>query len=116
MAMKVYRLVADVNNFQGVTPVDMDAWADFALSVDCRPKKAAWKPMEVYIHEPMLLEGDFYGITPGFIVARDRAYSTVGEFLEMAGELLPMVHGKETLSLLNVTQCINCSTTQSRNL
>jgi hypothetical protein len=106
--MKVFRVVPDVRNFQTLTPDDMDWWADFALSIDCFPKKDVWKPSMFYVRQPKLRVGNFWDITPGFLVADDKAAAHVEEFFEMAGEVLPLPFEGRVFSLLNVTQCLNC--------
>lgn len=106
--MKVFSVTEDVSRFQSLGVDDIDAWTEFALSVDCRSLTALWKPPTVYVRKPKLNRGNFLHITVGLLVADDEAFSKIGEFFEMAGEVLPIPFEGKTLSLLNVTECINC--------
>jgi hypothetical protein len=104
--MKVYRLRSDVNHYRYFLPErEEDA---LALEMDCTPKEETWVPPPVFIYEPMLKAGDFYQFEGSKLITTLRATEVLEEFLEMAGELLPLPYGGEVYTVLNVLECINC--------
>ena len=63
----------------------------------------------MYCDGPLQKEPDFWSIGTGAtIVAGDKALEAVQTMFEMAGELLPLPYAGKMLTVLNVTECINC--------
>jgi hypothetical protein len=105
--MKVYRVVADVNQYQSLSPTDEEIWATERLTFDGSGRVKSWTAPEVFVLHPLLAKGDFMHLAPGTIVARPRALELLAKQFEMAGEILPLQHEGESLGVLNVTECIN---------
>jgi hypothetical protein len=104
--MRVYRVRLDVNRYQFfLTERDEDA---LTLLMDCTPKEDVWVPPPVFVYQPTLQAGDFYQFGGSLLITSRRATEVLEEFLEMAGELLPLPFGGEVYTVLNVTECINC--------
>src|ERR1044071_2268465 len=65
--------------------------------------------MEVFAHKPKLKKPDLYSLDQNAAFApTPRAFLLIQEFFEMAGEVLPLPYGHETLSVLHVTECVDC--------
>lgn len=107
--MKIYRVRADVERYQHFALEDPATLAGNLLVFDGTPKLEEWKPPAVRLAGPTLKRGCFLGIkgVEGTLVADSAGYMAAGEFLEMAGELLPLPCGGETFHVLNITECIN---------
>ena len=107
--MKIYRVRADVERYQHFIVEDPAALAGNLLVFDGTPKLEEWKPPAVRLAGPMLKRGCFLGIkgVEGTLVADSAGYMAAGEFLEMAGELLPLPCRSEMFHVLNITECIN---------
>ncbi len=103
--MKVYRIKRDYH-FQYFLPEDEADWDK--LQMDCMPKAGGWSPPPVFIYEPKLKPGDFYNFGGDFLITNARATEALRDYLEMAGELLPLPYQGELYTVLNVTECINC--------
>jgi hypothetical protein len=104
--MRVYRFVNDVKHYQYFLTEQEEDWEKLAL--DCTPVAGAWEPPAVYIYRPTHRRGDFFHYGDGTPILSPRATDVLATYLEMAGELLPLPHGDETFTVLNVTECINC--------
>jgi hypothetical protein len=104
--MKVYRIQVDVNHYQSLfTEREED---QLKLLMDCTPKLSTWAPPPVFVYEPKLQAGDFYGSPPCTLITNPHATMMIGKYLEMAGELLPLPYQDQVMTVLNVTECINC--------
>ena len=106
--MKVYKIRLDVNHYQSFQ-IEFEG-DDFPLdefTFDGNPKAATWKPPEVFVLHPKLKAGDFYAFCAGAFAAREASLREVRMHLEIAGELLPLIHEGERFVVLNVTDCIN---------
>jgi hypothetical protein len=105
--LKVFRVRTDVNHFQYFLPENRSDYP-ILMDFDGTSKAKSWKPPPVYILKPKHKKGDFFNFGTGYLILSSRARDVLGEFLEMAGELLPLPYKGETYSLLNVTECIDC--------
>ena len=113
--LRIYRINADVNHFQDLL-FDGQVYKSYAdqlqvmemLNLNGRPKRF-WIPPTVFCLEPLLEEPDFWsaGGTGGF-AATERALDLVRPHFERAGQLLELPYDKQILTVLNVTECINC--------
>lgn len=104
--VKVYRLRNDVDRYQYfLTNEDSDV---MSIVMDCSPRLVSWVPPGVFIYEPLHKPGAMYNFTSGSPIFSPHATEVLRDFLEMAGELLPLPYEGETYTLLNVTECINC--------
>lgn len=108
--MTIYRLKADVNNYQFFLPSDLETVEQQVLMMDCERRLDTWKPPRVYIHQPKLKRGNFIAVGMGSPLACDERTlddDKMYELLEMSGELLPLPHEGETFYIINPLECIN---------
>lgn len=80
-----------------------------ALRFDCT-RVEEWQPPAVYVYEPKLRAGDFWGFQmqrSTFAIA-PRVHKLVEPLLCLAGQLLPLPYEDQVFHLLNVTECVNC--------
>lgn len=105
--MKIYRVIEDVNSYQGFGIDDESVWQSNLLTFDCSPKVTTWMPPTVHIHSPKLKIGSFIYLCPGALVLNAEATDTLRDLLEMSGELLPLHFKNETYHVLNVIECAN---------
>jgi len=105
--MKIYKVSFDSEHYQQFLPDDQAIWNTDQLRFECKKKAAHWNPPKVYVDNPVLQKGNFYGLAPGTIVVDSYAIEKLHTLLRMAGELLPLHHGGEEYSILNVTECVN---------
>ena|SRR5579871_1393525 len=105
--MKVYKIRADVGNYQSLLLSDDALAATDAVIFDGMPKASTWKPIELYCLYPKLKQGDFYGFVSGTLVIPPATLDKTRMFFEMAGELLPVIYNQETWYLINILECIN---------
>jgi hypothetical protein len=106
--MKVYKLRLDSNNYQRFLLEDKGVWKTKRLTMDATRKLRDWIPPAVYVPNPTLKKGEFFHLCSGAFVTDGNATEKLREFLEMAGELLPIDYKNEPYSLLNVTECMDC--------
>lgn len=104
--MKVYRLRNDVNHYQYFLPEE--DYDPLSLLMDCSPRLETWVPPGVFIYEPLHKPGAMYNFGASAPIFSPHATEILRDFLEMAGELLPLPYEGEIYTLLNVTECINC--------
>ena len=104
--MKVYRVRNDVNRFQYFLTETRDD--EEKLRMDCSLLSENWVPPSVFIYKPMLQKGDFFNFGSSALICSPRATEVLYYHLSIAGELLPLPYKDETLTLLNVTECIDC--------
>lgn len=105
--MKIYRIIPDVNDFQSIALNDESLWQTDMFTFDCKSKTKVWLSPKTYVLNPKLKEGDFPYLCPGALVVRENAINKILEYFEMSGELLPLTLESNTLSILNVLECIN---------
>jgi hypothetical protein len=105
--LKIYRIVPDVNRFQGLSVEDDKVWQGTMLTFDCTPKSSTWAAPSVYVLQPKLKKGNFFNLCPGALVLDAHAAEVLRGLLEMSGELLPLRHKDEQLTVLNVVGCFN---------
>jgi hypothetical protein len=105
--MKIYRLRLDTNSFQAFLVEDKEIWETDLLCMDTSSKRAIWRAPDVYILEPHLKRGNFFGLCPGAIVLDTLAVEKLRDAIEMSGELLPLEYCGERFYVLNVTSCFN---------
>jgi hypothetical protein len=104
--MKVYRLDNDVNRYQYFLP---DEESDvMSLLTDCTSRLETWTPPGVYVYKPRHKPGALYNFSSSSLIFSPHATEILRDFLEMAGELLPLPYEGKIYTLLNVTECINC--------
>lgn len=112
--MVVYRIRADVTNYQGFYVTDEKVLKDRATSPTQllgRPRLPTWTPPEVYIAYPLLIAGDFYDLNlSGQLILSPLCKDgwAIQRFLGDAGEMLPIFHEGREYKMLNVLECINC--------
>lgn len=105
--MKIYKVRLDVNHYQSFLPEEEGIWKSKILQMDCTPKADRWQPPKIYVVNPARPRGNFFRLCSGAFVADSEATEKLRDLLEMAGELLPLEHKGENVSLLNVTECMN---------
>lgn len=104
--MKVYRVSNDVERYQYfLTEREEDI---FKLKMDCTPIKDIWQPPPVFVYMPKRKPGDFYNFNSDILITSPRSTEVLHEFLELAGELLPLPYHGQIYTILNVTMCIDC--------
>ena len=104
--MKVFRVSTDVNRFQYFLPErkrDHDL-----LNFDGSVRYDSWHPPKVRIYKPTHERGDFFNFDSSALIASKHATEVLLEFFEASGELLPLPFGKETFTVVNITECVNC--------
>lgn len=105
--MKIYRIVADVNQYQGFSVDGDQVWQGDTLTFDCTPKSSKWAAPSVYVLHPKLRRGNFFNLCPGTLVLDGQATDVLRDMLEMSGEMLPLSCKGEQFTVLNVTDCVN---------
>lgn len=106
--MKIYKIKADVNNYQWIVPSNKDDIRE-KLFFECQPKKANWQPLDMYVFNPKKKEGNFYSLGGiGALVFDEKALDAMLTIFEMAGEILPINVEGTALYILNVLDCVNC--------
>src|SRR5262249_44155933 len=108
--MKIYRVVADVNHYQGFNldyPDGHPFWITNKWMFDGTDRKSAWSPPSVVILHPKLKRGQFFGFGPGVVALDGHATDVLRDLLEMSGELLPFSYKGEQFTALNVTECVD---------
>jgi hypothetical protein len=105
--MTIYRVEPDVKNYQSFLPTEEAAWNNGQLFFDCTTRLNSWKPLDIYVLEPKLKKGNFFGLGPGSLVADSHAFELLRDLFEMSGEMLPLFHEGEKYYLINVTGCFN---------
>ena len=106
--MRVYEVTPDTDHFQFLLPEEEDVESYGLIDMDCRSRIETWQPPSVFCWNPIMPLGDFVGFTVGTLVVRTNSLSKISEFFESAGEILPLYHQGDEMSLLNVTECLNC--------
>ena len=105
--MKIFRVKPDVEGFRHFLPVDESGLAAFA-GLDGTPRSDTWSPPRVAVVHAERPAGNFFGFGGGFLITDEKATDALYTLFEMAGEMLPLPHGGESYTVLNVTQCIDC--------
>ena len=105
--MRIYRIVADVNRYQGFSVEGDDIWHTDMMTFDCKPKGSDWAAPSVYTLHPRLTRGSFFNLCPGALVLDGHATEALQDLLEMSGEMLPLSYNNESFTVLNVTECVN---------
>lgn len=103
--MKIYRVEVDGANFQSFLPEDTAIWSTGHLFMDCSPKLPSWIPPRVYVLQPKLKRGNFFGLGPGMFVADSIAVGELRDLFEMSGELLPLTFDGHEYYAVNVLGC-----------
>lgn len=108
--MKIYRLSTNVSGYQYFrTRATTDDMRLRQIADDCRPQGKDWLPPTVFVYEPKLKAGDFYGIHVGGLLVVSRwAAEVLKDFFSENTELLPIYHEEKTFWLVNVIRCLNC--------
>lgn len=103
--MKVYILSLDVNNYQSFLAKDESTYDTNYLLFNCDKRKEVWKDPGLFIHEPKLKKGNFFGsVTGGFIIDQ-KAHDLLLDLFEMSGELLPITYKEEQFYIVNILGC-----------
>jgi hypothetical protein len=97
----------DVSTYQSFAPDDQAIWKTNRLHMDGIRKSERWSPLNVHVVNPVLPEGDVFRLCAGAIVTNAKATEQLRDFLEMAGELLPLRCNNQEFHLLNATECTN---------
>jgi hypothetical protein len=106
--MKVYRVDADVNNYQSFRLEDDALLLSEMLDFDGTSKAGIWKPPAVYILEPKLKVGNFPELfAKAALVVDEAALAALYGLLEWSGELLPLPHEGNLYHVVNVMGCYN---------
>lgn len=104
--MRILRVKENVTSYQTLVPVDLGVWSSDALFFEGKAK-TAWEPPEVVVLNPLKKRGNFFYLIPGALVFDEEALESLRDLLEMAGQILELPLGNETLYILNVLECIN---------
>jgi hypothetical protein len=107
MKTNVYRLRADVNHFQNITPDDETVWSDLE-ELRGQPAGRRWRPISVHIiregrQNKRLPAGDFPGMASHLPTFSPRAKDALEELLKGSGEWLPLVGEEAHYWTFNVT-------------
>lgn len=107
MPLNVFRVHILKDDYQLVEPIhdDIDLFR-----FDGTPLSETWKPIEMELANPKKKKPDFFGIAASltaFAIEWD-VYKRLSNFLDQAGESLPVtLHGKELMAF-NCTDVLNC--------
>jgi hypothetical protein len=111
--MKVYRVEADVNNYQSFLLEDAELALSEMLNFDGTAKSDKWEPPAVYILKPKLKLGHFPDLfATASIVVDEVALDALHDLLEWSGELLPLPFENKLYHVVNVTGCFNALDTR----
>jgi len=81
--MKIFRVTADVNNYQYFMFEDSELGISESMKFDGESKAHKWNPPAVYINEPKLKKGNFYDLwSTTSIVVDDVALEHLLDLLE----------------------------------
>lgn len=105
--MKIYTVTNDVENYRWAMPKDEAVWGTDALFFGGKKKLESWSPIDFYVDNPLLKKGNAIHIAAGVIAYDKFSVDKLSSFLEMSGELLPIVVDGESYYLHNVTEVIN---------
>jgi hypothetical protein len=106
--MKIYRVEADVNNFQYLMLEDESILLSEMLNFDCTGKADKWETPAVFILKPKLKVGNFPDLfSKAVLVVDEVALDSLRGLLERSGELLPLPHEGKLYHVVNVTGCYN---------
>lgn len=106
--MKVFEIDFAVNDYQQLNFESEKRGRLPDIQFDGKSLKRRWKTPNMWVYRPKLKVPDLWAISiPGAMVASPEAFSRVGEFFEMAGEVLPIAFKEKTWNLLNVTECVD---------
>ena len=105
--MRIWKLIADVTNFDSVMPVDLDLGYESHID-EGKSMADDWKPIELqraYTEEdlPMSDFPYFYG-SP---VMSDRAISVLSPIMKDAVEYLQLIFDEKEYSMVNVVRVLN---------
>ncbi len=110
--MRVFQIVGAVNDFQSLLPADPaihELIEESPLWFDGRSKATGWASPAMKIMSPKKNAPDLWSVnSDAAFAATPEAFPLIQAFFEMAGEVLPLPVGRQTLHLLNVTVCEDC--------
>jgi hypothetical protein len=88
-----------------------EQWSEASRKLEFigRPKEQ-WQSPSMFSLYPTRREPDFWGVelASGAFAVDPKALDTVYMFLEMAGQMLPLEYNGKTLTVCNITCCIDC--------
>ena len=103
--MKVFQMRLMVNKYQYFLT---DPISDYTkLYMNGAPIGDLWVPPKVYVQYPHRPRGNFFQPNESVLIADEKAAHVLRSHLSFAGELLPLPYVDETLTVLNVTECID---------
>ena len=105
--MKIYTVTNDVTNYRWAMPKDEAVWGTDALFFNGNKKLSSWNSIDFYVDNPLLKKGNTVHIAAGVIAYDELSADKLSYFLEMSGELLPIVVDGENYYLHNITEVIN---------
>jgi hypothetical protein len=107
--MKYYKINTESNNCQWIMPQVDESKIPELLNFNCSTKIKELENMEWYVFNPKQNKANFFTIGIGGVLVFDKHVyeSQVYSSLEMAGEIIPISIGDETLYILNVLECVN---------
>lgn len=102
--MKVFHVVADVDEHRYFLPDDEGVWRTDLLVFDGAPKRPTWVAPAIHVRRPRRKAGNFSCFMTGdSLICDERALRDAGDLLERSAELLPLgCHGGQTLHVVNV--------------
>lgn len=121
--MDVWEYIEDVDNYQGVLPVNREATDLMIGQFKGRPVPKPWEPLAVYYpsredlaggQEGVLWEpgdvkrGDFPCIGGAVPVFTERAVKTLRPLIGDSVEILPLVCDEDDLYIINVIDVVDC--------
>ena len=108
--VKVYRIVNDVDKYQGLSIVRGAPGNLTTNMFDGSSLRDEWSPPQVYSLYPKKNKPDFWKLWAGgaTLVSGPDVTEKVYSAYARAGELLPLPFDGELFTVLNVTECIDC--------
>jgi hypothetical protein len=109
--MKVFEVSTDGDDYQMLEPEDKQPIVDGVrlYMFDGTPKAEDWMPLSLYIPNPTRPRPNFFHSFLGaFVVSPATMTPEIAEFLEMAGELLPLPFEGQEFEIANILEVVNC--------
>lgn len=107
--MTVFKVDFDVDRFQSLDTQEPGHWLELEHPFECEPMLERWKPPAMCLVNPVRRAPDLWYVgTEAAIAASAKAFKHIQKQFSMAGECLPLPAEGQQLTLLNVTECVNC--------
>lgn len=103
--MKIWHLIADVNNYESLTTLNQEDWEK--LKLDGKKLGNSWSPLAVSVIEESK-KSDTPGLSSGAPVLSPRAISVLRELIGDVVEELPLVCSSSEYYIINVLDVVDC--------